>query len=68
MPKYRLCSSPFYSVTSGSSGQPPKKKEEARMRFVKLNYSLETGDSERIGLDHVAREGRKTADKGGHFL
>ena len=28
---------------------------EARMLFVKLNYTLETGEAERIGLDHVAR-------------
>lgn len=28
---------------------------EPRMLFVKLNYTLETGEAERIGLDHVAR-------------
>ena len=28
---------------------------EARMLFIKLTYELATEDSERIGLDHVAR-------------
>jgi len=30
-------------------------KGEAKMLFVKLNYSLATEEAERIGLDHVAR-------------
>jgi len=36
-------------LVEGETGQ------EARMAFIKLEYDLATEDSERIGLDHVAR-------------
>jgi len=47
-------------------------KGEAKMLFVKLNYSLATEEAERIGLDHVARitsaDGATQSKVSEHFL
>merc|ERR1711964_50588 len=47
-------------------------KGEAKLLFVKLNYSLATEEAERIGLDHVARissaDGITQSKVSEHFL
>jgi len=47
-------------------------KGEAKLLFVKLNYSLATEEAERIGLDHVARitssDGSTQSKVSEHFL